>query len=479
MRSIRVKLFVGILLILSVFLSGILSYGLFFKKYFQNQKLSEMESVILEVEDGINRQGLDNLSERVSEIAESFNVQIEVTSNNTGKALCSTHNINKGNGMGGVNRFEVIKDIGTENGVSKVILYDKSTGVEFLTAKGNVVGEAYEVTVKTPINIMDDAVNNSISFLLKIFTPIIIVILVLTYIFSNRFTRPIIKIKEKTEKITKLNFTEDLMVSGRDEIADLTSSVNNLSNTIKVTLEELESKNKSLEDMIEKERENERVRREFVSSVSHELKSPIAVISGYAQMLEADIISNKEDKDYYIKVINEETERMSVIVSDLLELYKLQSNTFSLKVSEIYLGDLVKNIIRKNKIAFDKIGVNLETTIENPIVIGDEIRLEQAIQNYINNSLSHIDSKKLLKIEVSSDGKISVFNSGENINESDLEKIWQGFVRVDKVRNYKEKRIGLGLTIVNQIAKLHEGSCGVLNKESGVEFWIKVNVAKC
>lgn len=476
MKSIRVKLYVGILLILSVFLCGIFSYGLFFKGYFQKEKLHEMEEVIVEVEDIAKNYDLEYLDEKINEIAEWYNVQIEILSTSSGKSVCGTHNINRGIGMGGMNKFEVIKEIGKKNKVNKSIIYDKSSGVEFLTASKEIIELKYKINVKTPINIMDDAVNKSITFLLKIFIPIIMFVLVLTFVFSNGFTKPILAIRKKTLEITKLNFTEDIKINGMDEIADLAFSVNTLSNSIKGTLKELEEKNKVLEKMIERERENEEVRREFVSSVSHELKSPIAVISGYAQVLEEDIIENKEDRKYYINVINEEASRMQVIVNDLLDLYKLQSNTFKLNMMEIKLGDLARRIIKKNSIRFIEENIKIESNIENPLVYGDEIRLEQAIQNYINNAISHVDENRKIVIKVDEKAKVSVFNSGEKIEENNLEKIWQGFVRADKVRNYKEKRVGLGLTIVNQIVKLHNGSCGVSNKKDGVEFWIKLNV---
>lgn len=477
MKSIRVKLFLGIILIVSILLSGILGYGLLFKEYYQNEKLDEMKLVVQHIEEIINENKMEEVDKQVTEYADKYTVQIEIESNSTGKVVFSTHGSGRGNssmGMGGHNRLEVIKKINTKDGVENLIINDKSTGVQFLTSQKVLNNNMYTLIVKTPINTVEDAASKSIKLLLIILLPITGLILILTTVFSKKFTKPIIEITQKTSKITRLNFNDDIKVKGKDEIAVLANSVNELSHKIERTLHELNIKNETLEKMIQQEKENEEIRREFVSSVSHELKSPIAVISGYAQVLQEKVISSEADKEYYVGVINEEANRMQVMVNDLLDLYKLESNTFKLETSEVNLGLLIPKIIKKNKLKFEAAGVKLETLIEEAVVLGDEIRLEQAIQNYINNGLSHLDENKLIKIQLTSQGYISVYNSGTPILGKNMEKIWQGFVRVDKVRNYKEKRVGLGLSIVKEIVKLHKGECGAVNKENGVEFYIKL-----
>lgn len=478
MKSIKLKLVIGIILILSILMSGIIIYGVSFKGYFQKQKLHEMKDVIVELENNIENEPIDTFTQRVGILADEYNVQIDVESVITGKTICATHSQGKNsmmNGMGGKNKFETLQGIGENDGIVMEVIHDKSTGVKFLTSTKLISDDEYSITVKTPINIMDDAVSKSLNLLMIIFIPITGIVLLLTVVFANGFTKPIIQITKKTRSIKALDFTEELKAKGKDEISELANCVNSLSDKIKSTLEEVNNKNSELEAMIEKERENEIIRREFVSSVSHELKSPIAVISGYTQMLNEGIITSQEDVKYYLTTINEESDRMNVIVSDLLDLYKLESNTFKLEKQEIDLGVLVNKIAKKNAFRFHELGVNVTLDIKNAMVIADEIRLEQAIQNYINNALSHVDDKKELRITVTEDAEIKVFNSGKHIEEENIEKIWQGFVRLDKVRNYKEKRVGLGLAIVKQIVKLHNGECGVCNKENGVEFFVKLS----
>lgn len=481
MKSIKNKLFLGIVFILSIFMIGIMIYGFSFKEYFKNQKLKEMEDIVWKVEEYFKSNSFVEIQNLIENLADRYNVQIDIQDGKSRKSVCATHSTGKNsisNGMGGQNKFIVIEDLGTKNSITNQIIHDNSTGANFLTSIGKLYNNEYRVLIRTPINIMDDAVIKSINLLIIIFIPITIIILVLTSLFSKKFTNPIIEITEKTSKIEKLDFNEDLNIEGDNEISILAKSVNNLSNSIRDTLEELRCKNESLQKYIEKEKENEITRREFVSSVSHELKSPITVILGYAQALESGIISNKEDKKYYIEVINEEAERMQVIVNDLLDLYKLESNSFKLELKEFPVDLLIKKILKKNYLKIQENNIKVSTQIEAINIIGDEIRIEQAIQNYINNALSHIDDNKILRINlISKNNKviISVYNSGKNIEEKDIDRIWQRFTRVDKIRNYKENRIGLGLAIVKEIIRLHNGSYGVINKNGGVEFYIELN----
>lgn len=469
MKSIKTKLLVAILLIVSIFVAGIFTYSLTFKKYYQNQKFNEMKDVLNEVED------LSVDFDNIDDLLKKYNIQIDIEDAKTSKIVYANHKSGNGNsGIGGKNRFETIKSTETKNKIINSFVHDKSTGADLITSKKITDDGQYIITAITPISEIDEAVEKSVQLLSIILIPISIVVVIVTIIFSGKFTKPIIEITNKTSEIENLNFTTSLNIDSKDEIGVLANGVNSLSNTIKNTLDDLKKKNLSLEEMIENERKNEIVRKEFVSSVSHELKSPIAVISGYIQALQDGIITNEEDKVYYLSVINEEANRMHVIVNDLLDLYKLESNTFKLNFSEIELGDLIRKIIKKNSLKLEENKINLETDIEEVIILGDEIRIEQAVQNYLNNAISHVDNNKKIKITVNKNAEIRVYNSGDKIEDKNLEKIWQGFVRVDKVRNYKEKRVGLGLAIVKQIVNLHSGECGVENEKNGVVFNIKL-----
>lgn len=479
MKSIKLKLFSGIVLIFSIFILGIATYGVTYKDFFQREKLMEMNEVIEEIKNYIDKDYDNRVDGKLEGLSEKYSVQIDIKDALTSESIFSSHKMGKNNMMNGQHRFEVIEFIGEKEGVSETITLDRSTGVEFLTTVGKNV-YTYEITVKTPITVIDDAVNKSMKLLFMIMVPVGFIALFITALFSRQFTKPVIEITKKTRKIEELSFCEDLNIKSIDEIGILAKSVNNLSYKIEETLKNLKEKNLELETMMKNEKKNQLARREFVSSVSHELKSPITVISGYIQALQEGIISSEEDRKFYLDVIGEETDRLGIIVNDLLDLYKLESNTFKLNKKEVNINSLMKRTLEKNKFRFEEMNININFTEgENITVIVDEVRLEQAVQNYINNALSHVDENKIIDINlkvIEDNLVISVYNSGSNIEDDNLTRIWEGFIRVDKVRNYKEKRLGLGLAIVKQIVNLHEGTYGVRNRKHGVEFWISLRL---
>lgn len=476
MKSIKTKLFFGISLLLSLFVIGIVIYGLTFKEFYIDSKSQELVSVVESFENFNNKENESNINDYISEMLNKHNIQVDIIDNSSNSLVygATIDHINRKV----INGLENLTYLGKTNGIVKYISQDKITGIKFLNFSITSKNNEYTIIAKSPISAIDNSVYKSIELLLIILLPLTIIMIILTFIFSKSFTRPILKITKNIKKLEKLDFSEKLDIKTKDEIGQLGNSVNTLSHNIKNYVKELEDKNKSLEEYIKKERENEVLNKEFVSSVSHELKTPITVISGYVQMLKSGIIKNEDDKKYYLDTIEDETNRMELMVNDLLDLYKLESNTFKIKKENVRLDELIINIINKLEFKFNKENIILQDDLDKIEILCDKIRIEQAITNYINNALSHVDAKRIIKISVKDERNfvyISVFNTGENINTDDLSKIWKGFVRVDKVRNHKTNRVGLGLAIVEQIVRLHNGEKGVLNKKDGIEFFIKLS----
>lgn len=479
MKSIQSKLLLGITFILSMFIVGILIYSFTFNYYFEYQKTKEMKKIISTIE--FNDINDDDFNDYIVTLSNEYSVEIDIKDKDN-NILFSSHKGGR-KSLNSVNRFDIIDSKMIDDDIQKEIYTDKSTGVKFLSLSKASLDEKYNINVSIAINAIDDSKQKSLLFLMIIFIPTTIIAIILAVIFSKKFTMPIIKITEKTSKISNLQFDNPIDIKTSDEIGVLAGSVNALSSKIQNSLKELSKKNDELNKMLIKERKDENLRREFISSVSHELKSPIAVISGYAQMLDSKVVTSTEDIDYYINIINEESNRMSIIVNDLLDIYKMQSLNFKLDKTYFYIDDLIKNIVSKNDIKFKENNIRVDQDILKVQIYGDEIRIEQVIQNYLSNAISHVDQNKKIKIRVSkpNDNKVrvSVFNTGKNISSDDINIIWNGFVRGDKVRNHKEKRIGLGLYIVATIVKLHDGKYGVINKSDGVEFWFELNYANC
>lgn len=297
---------------------------------------------------------------------------------------------------------------------------------------------------------------------------------------SGKFTKPIMQINKITKKMSELDFSETIHIKGNDEIAQLSHSINNLSYELNKAIGQLNSKNRQLEEDIDRERKLDKMRQEFVSSVSHELKTPIFLIQGYADGLKANIAENEEKRNYYCDVIMEEADKMNVLVKDLLDLSQIQSGMFNINRCEFNISNLAKDVLTKFKPVFEEKRITMEVeTMDDLVVNADPVRIEQVIVNYLNNAVNHVNEKRKIKVVISGHeekAKISIYNTGKHIPEDALEKIWSSFYKVDQARTREYGGIGLGLSIVRAIMEAHKSRYGVNNVEEGVEFWFEVDL---
>lgn len=240
----------------------------------------------------------------------------------------------------------------------------------------------------------------------------------------------------------------------------------------------LEVENEKLQhDLEEKEKQNQ-IQREFVANVSHELKTPITIIRGYAEGLAEGLCQDEESRNYYSGVIVDETERMHQIVQQLLMLSKIESGQDELEKSEFCLSDMIRDIAASMDLLMEKKNVELETDITDGInVNADEMKIESVITNYLSNAVQHVDDGGRIKVSLSSGGgraHVSVFNTGSTIPEEALEHIWDKFYKVDKAHARTYGGSGIGLSIVRAVMDAHGMPYGVVNHEGGVEFWCEL-----
>lgn len=335
------------------------------------------------------------------------------------------------------------------------------------------------LAIRVPLVSISESVDIANKFI--IMTGIIIAIFgsIWAYLFSKKFTMPILEVNNIARNMAKFDFTEKCKIRGKDEIGQLGQSVNYLSGELNTAITELNIKNKKLEEDIEKERKIDEMRKGFISSVSHELRTPLSVIQGYAEGLISNVAESEDDRKFYCDVIMKETDKMNKLVKDLLNLSQIESGYYHIEKTEFNLTSLIEYILNKYKSTFAEKNIEVQFEIgESIIVCGDMTRIEQILTNYLNNAINHVDSNKIIKMNqiVNKDKiKISVFNSGKHIPEESLEKIWTSFYKIDKARTRAYGGYGLGLSIVKALADLHNNAYGVENAEGGVTFWFEVD----
>ncbi len=312
---------------------------------------------------------------------------------------------------------------------------------------------------------------------------IFVIVLIFFIIYSKRFTEPLIEMSKITEKMSNMDFSERLEIKSNDEIGELSGSINNLSSSLDRTLQDLNEKNEKLKSDIEKKQTLEELRKEFISSISHELKTPISIVRGYAEGAELMLQSGDTDgAAEYCDIIIKESDKMNALVFELLELSRFEIGDSRLEYEEFYLKDFIRDYTDSEKIVFEENGITCITDIPESIkCFGDIIKLNMVLNNYVSNAVAHADGEKIIKIfceEKEDTIRVNVFNTGNPIKDEDIDKIWDSFYRADKSRSRKEGRFGLGLSIVSAIQNLHGNEYGVFNSDGGVTFWFDIAKSK-
>lgn len=295
--------------------------------------------------------------------------------------------------------------------------------------------------------------------------------LVWTILFARKFSKPLSVMNDITSDMAQLKFDRRLEITGKDEIAQLAISINKMSDSLSLTLEDLKRSNLKLKDEIELERSLDVMRRAFVANVSHELKTPISIISGYAEGLKLNI--NSESRDAYCDTIIDESKRMNKLVLSILELSRYESGQIPLNNENFSVFPLVKQAVER--IFKDKnISVSIKIA-EDTVINADPVQTEQILKAYLENAASHTDNGGSVTVTAQDRDektvRISVFNTGSHISEEDMPQIWQSFYRGDTSHKRDESRFGLGLSIVNAICRRQGCDCGVYNTADGVCFW--------
>ena len=488
--SVRIKLFLTIsLVILGIITFLILVNNFVFGKFYLYSKRQVLKSVYTTVNDYYNNCEEGDLSSELEQIAIKNNFDILIRNNQNINVFTSSKDffstLGQMNEMTSKlhtrsnevieksNNYRIIKIKDTQNGVTYVLLSAK-------------LDNNYLLYIRIPINSIQESVKISNNFLYLMAGFAILIAAVIVSYVSRKFTEPILELNAIAKKMSNLDFSHKYRITDADdEINNLGKSINTMSDKLEKTIKQLRNTNIELEKDIEEKSKIDEMRKSFISDVSHELKTPIALIQGYSEGLLENINTDEESRKFYAEVILDETNKMDKLVKQLLELMKLEYGKREFTDSVFNIVEVEKEVIRKSKVMLEETQVEVKyETPEEINVYADDFYIEQVVTNYITNAIKHVkevDGEKYIKItnEVNiekNNVRIKVFNTGEQISEEHMARIWNRFYKIDESRNRSNGGTGIGLAFVKAIMTNYGKDYGLINKENGVEFYFDLEL---
>lgn len=360
------------------------------------------------------------------------------------------------------------------------IIRDDRTQQEYVDMWG-VLDNGNLFLFRSPLESIRQSVAVANRFLAYVGLVSVLISALVIWLVSRKVTEPIMELTQISERMSRLDFDAKYTGNSKTEVALLGRNINELSETLENTISELKSANNELQRDIEKKNKIDEMRKEFLSNVSHELKTPIALIQGYAEGLREGINDDAESREFYCEVIMDEASKMNNMVKKLLTLNQLEFGNDTVTMERFDVTALIKNYLQSVDILCKQKEIKVQ--MENTPAIhvwADEFMVEEVFGNYFTNAMNHVAGDKVIDVKlVIEDEKvrISVFNSGQPIPEESLPHIWEKFYKVDKARTRAYGGSGVGLSIVKAIMESMNQKFGAINYDNGVEFWFELELS--
>jgi len=444
-RSITLKMFVVTTVVFIAFLTiTLLSQRILFERIYNDKKENDIKSNVIKFRDTLsNPKDEREIIESIKKFENNYNTSIGV--------------------------------VNTENNIIVTFKTDSET----IDSKNTEIFNYVIKTIKTDPELLNEMINKkqvTISFKNSENTKYLASALLHENNIIVGFTSLQYEINKVAVRMSNLDFSQRCTMVYEDEIGNLGETLNFLGQNLDNSLNSLKEVNRKLQNDIHREREIEIMRKEFIADVSHELKTPITLIKGYAEGIK-DGVFLEDNMNSSLNVIIEESDKMSNLVRDMLQISSLESGKVILNKELFFIDNLVKNVVKKLHHSIDNKNVKIDLNLYEKQIYGDAFKIEQVITNFLTNAIRHTPCEGSIFVKMYPRGnmtKLSFENTGELINKEEIDKIWDKFYKIDKSRNRKDSGTGLGLSIVKNIVDLHQGKCGVENTKRGVRFYFEL-----
>ncbi len=491
LKSVRVKLFLTLsLVILLIITFLIILNNVVLGTFFLYSKTKTLKSVYELTNNYYNNVDSNiNIETELEKIAIKNNFDILIRDNQNVNIYTSSKDffstLGQMNAMTNILTLNSGEILEQEDEYTIRKIKDVKNGITYVLLSASL-DNGYLLYTRIPITAIQESVKISNNFLYLIAGFTILIAAIIVSVVSRKFTDPILELNGIAKKMSNLDFSHKYRITDADdEINNLGKSINTMSDKLEKTIKQLRNTNIELEKDIEEKSKIDEMRKSFISDVSHELKTPIALIQGYSEGLLENVNTDEENRRFYAEVILDETNKMDRLVKQLLELMKLEYGKREFNDTVFNIVELEQEIIKKSKVMLEEKKVQMVFDNSKEInVVADDFYIEQVITNYFTNAIKNVqerNSKNIIKIENEVDVeknkvRVKVFNTGDNIKDEDMTRIWNRFYKVDTSRNREQGGTGIGLAFVKAIMNNYGNNYGIVNKEDGVEFYFELDL---
>lgn len=464
MKRIAFKLWMGMTLLVVVMLVLLWFFQIVFLDsfYLQHQISKVKNEGILLAEEWYQIKNENELENILEKFIYDFKSDVSVFDLN-GNILFSTEHQGRhlrGRGpMMGAGRLQIgiLKSVSEGNTVVVPSIHPRYRSELRLIGIPIIKDESVQgaLLISMPVAPVEEVADTLKNQLILISILLLAVALAISFIMSKFFTKPILEIDKAAAEMASGNLKVRLKPKSKDELGRLTNTINNLA----VQLSKVDQ-----------------LRKDLIANVSHELRTPLSLIRGYAETIRDVSGYDREKRNRQLEIIIEESERLSKIVDDILNLSQMQAGYTKLNIKNFNLNNTVKNVVERYSILCEKLNIKMIIKSDEFVIVSaDEAKIEQVLYNIINNALNHTSPGDTITIEVESFGKtikVQISDTGSGIPEDELDYIWERYHKANKQKGIRQLGTGLGLTIVKSILQLHNSDFGVKSKAGeGTTFW--------
>ena len=448
-----------------------------FYKQFKIRTMKDAYSKLVEMSNDVA-----NLSDEVMEMSVRDNIMILMTNSD----LSDPHSTKQDARRNSTRLFGYVSGLYSDR-ITVLKKTDEYTLQETTDSKINTnylemwgqLDNGYWFLLQTPLESMTESVRLTLIFYTLVGVITILASLFIIPFIMKRYTRPIKQLTDLSRRMAAMDFGAKYTGEEQNEIGALGESFNKMSAGLEASISELKSVNAELQKDNERKTQIDEVRKEFLNNVSHELKTPLALIQGYAEGLKDNIAEDPESRDFYLDVIIDEASKMNSMVRKLLTLNQIEFGNDPVRMEYFDLHEVIDGVIAGMSLIADSQGVTIRYASDGPVMVwGDSFKIEEVLTNYLSNAVNHAEGRKEIDVRTERQGdtvKVTVRNTGSPIPESDLPHVFEKFYKVDKARTRAYGGSGIGLSIVKAIMDGHNQACGAENLEDGVEFWFTLD----